>query len=353
MCSTFRSPLTSEPLSPRNPAVILRLEPSGLQALTNVSNHIHLPLHSSSPRCPFLTLSGDPRDPSFSTIDPFKRRRIDNTAMGGSNSSVAGQAQQQGNFISGEPYHFLSQYKEVSCSHGPRVCTILEEDARRHLADIEKTVANQLIHNILELKLIHDIKEADFSIRSEHSKGLYFKDALPSVSAVKTSLFNAFLQLQDIIQQMGTVIIMSMSRRWEEHIQEWYTKSHTSNLEYLDLAKTEKQPTQRELAHNLSVIYDRVCLSCRVHLKNFKQIQEQLEGLKKENQKLSEALKNLTREILENKPLTKRQLEDLIIKITEQPKQREQQVLQLSEELKQKVDKVETLLKKVESWVFS
>ncbi|KAG6520013.1 hypothetical protein ZIOFF_017042 [Zingiber officinale] len=36
-----------------------------------------------------------------------------------------------------------------------------------------------------------------------------------------------------------------MSRRWEESIQEWYTKSHTSNLEYLDLAKTEKQPTQR------------------------------------------------------------------------------------------------------------
>ncbi|KAG6516457.1 hypothetical protein ZIOFF_026922 [Zingiber officinale] len=112
-------------------------------------------------------------------MDPFKRRRIDNTTMGGSNSSVAGQAQQQGGFISGEPYHFLAQYKEVSCSRGPRVCTILEEDARRHLADIEKTVADQLIHNILELKLIHDIKEADFSIRSEHPKGLYFKDTLP------------------------------------------------------------------------------------------------------------------------------------------------------------------------------
>ncbi|KAG6469582.1 hypothetical protein ZIOFF_070511 [Zingiber officinale] len=68
-------------------------------------------------------------------------------------------------------------------------------------------------------------------------------------------------------------------------------------------------------------------------------IQEQLEELKKENQKLSEAVRNLTKEVLENKPLTKRQLKDLIIKITEQPKQREQQVVQLSEELKQKVDK--------------
>ncbi|KAG6488281.1 hypothetical protein ZIOFF_057040 [Zingiber officinale] len=187
--------------------------------------------------------------------------------MGGSTPAVVGQAQQQGSFTSGEPYHFLAQYKEVSCSRGPWVCTIHEEDARRHLADIEKTVADQLIHNILELKLIHDIKEADFSIRGEHQKGLYFKDALPSVTAVKTSLFNAFLQLQDITQQM---------------------------------------------------------------------IQEQIVELKIENLRLSEALRNLTKELLENKPLTKRQLEDLILKITEKPKQIEQQALQLSEELKQK-----------------
>ncbi|KAG6534354.1 hypothetical protein ZIOFF_008240 [Zingiber officinale] len=135
-------------------------------------------------------------------MDPFKRRRIDNATMGGNNSSVASQAQQQSNPTFKEPYHFLAQYKEVSSSHGPRVCTILEEDVRRHLANIERTVANQLIHNILELKLIHDIKEEDFSIRSEHLKRLYFKDALPSVSAVKKSLFTAFLQLQDTIQHM-------------------------------------------------------------------------------------------------------------------------------------------------------
>ncbi|KAG6484114.1 hypothetical protein ZIOFF_060908 [Zingiber officinale] len=136
------------------------------------------------------------------SMDPVKRRRINYPTVGGSNSAVTGQAQQQGSFISGEPYHFLAQYKEVSCSQGPWVCTTHEEDARRHLADIEKTVADQLIHNILELKLIHDIKEADFSIRGEHSKGLYFKDALPSVIAVKTSLFNTFLQLQNTIQDM-------------------------------------------------------------------------------------------------------------------------------------------------------
>ncbi|KAG6511713.1 hypothetical protein ZIOFF_029790 [Zingiber officinale] len=136
------------------------------------------------------------------SMDPVKGRRVNYSAMGGSNSAASGQAQDQGSFISGEPYHFLAQYKEVSCSRGPWVCTTHEEDARRHLADIEKTVADQLIHNILELKLIHDIKKADFSIRGEHSKELYFKDALPSVTAVKTSLFNTFLQLQSTIQHM-------------------------------------------------------------------------------------------------------------------------------------------------------
>ncbi|KAG6523944.1 hypothetical protein ZIOFF_013832 [Zingiber officinale] len=135
-------------------------------------------------------------------MDPYKRRRIGSSTMGGYYYSTPSQAQQSGNSTSEEPYHFLAQYKEVTHSRGPGVCTVLEEDARKHLADIEKTVANQLIHNILELKLIQDIKEADFSIRSKHPKGLYFKDSLPRVTAVKSSLFGAFLQLQGVIQEM-------------------------------------------------------------------------------------------------------------------------------------------------------
>ncbi|KAG6511193.1 hypothetical protein ZIOFF_029248 [Zingiber officinale] len=126
-------------------------------------------------------------------MDPYKRRRIGSSTMGGYYYSTPSQAQQSGNSTPEEPYHFLAQYKEVTNSRGPGVCTVLEEDARKHLADIEKTVANQLIHNILELKLIQDIKEADFSIRSKHPKGLYFKDSLPRVTAVKSSLFGAFL----------------------------------------------------------------------------------------------------------------------------------------------------------------
>ncbi|KAG6508931.1 hypothetical protein ZIOFF_034313 [Zingiber officinale] len=106
-----------------------------------------------------------------------------------------------------------------------------------------------------------------------------------------------------------------MSRRWEEKIQEWYTKSHTSNLEYLDLAQNKEQPTKRELAHNLSVIYDRVCLSCRVHLKNFKIIEEQLEDIRKENKELRKALENLAKETIENRLLSEKQLRSIVVNI--------------------------------------
>ncbi|KAG6522372.1 hypothetical protein ZIOFF_019512 [Zingiber officinale] len=85
-----------------------------------------------------------------------------------------------------------------------------------------------------------------------------------------------------------------MSKQWEEAIQEWYTKSHTSNLEHLNL--TETKPTTKELAHNLSVIYDKVCLSSRVHIKHFKTLLEELEVVKLQNQKLEEVVKILVAE---------------------------------------------------------
>ncbi|KAG6532201.1 hypothetical protein ZIOFF_006040 [Zingiber officinale] len=77
-----------------------------------------------------------------------------------------------------------------------------------------------------------------------------------------------------------------MSRRWEIAIQEWYAKAPTANLEYLDLAETK--PTVKELARNIAVIFDRLSLSNRVNLKNFKQIQEDIEVLKGENQNTTE-----------------------------------------------------------------
>ncbi|KAG6503390.1 hypothetical protein ZIOFF_035702 [Zingiber officinale] len=122
-----------------------------------------------------------------------------------------------------------------------------------------------------------------------------------------------------------------MSRRWEIAIQEWYSKSPTANLEYLDLSKTE--PTLKELAHNIAVTYDRVSLSNRINLKNFKQIKEELEVLKSENKRLTQAVKDLTQEILENRPLTERQINNLLAKIVEQPKAVEERAMKLTEDL--------------------
>ncbi|KAG6523877.1 hypothetical protein ZIOFF_013764 [Zingiber officinale] len=140
-----------------------------------------------------------------------------------------------------------------------------------------------------------------------------------------------------------------MSRRWETAIQEWYSKSPTANLEYLDLAKTE--PTLKELAHNIAVTYDRVSLSNRINLKNFKQIQEELEVLKSENKRLTQAEKDLTQEILENRPLTERQINSLLAKIKEQPKAVEERTIK--EDLSKKLERVEELLYKLEAWTSS
>ena len=56
-----------------------------------------------------------------------------------------------------------------------------------------------------------------------------------------------------------------MSKRWEEAIENWYNTR--VRLEYLDLAYIEK-PSNKNLAHNISVIYDRLNLHSRVSIKN-------------------------------------------------------------------------------------
>ena len=54
---------------------------------------------------------------------------------------------------------------------------------------------------------------------------------------------------------------------------------------------------------------------------------------------------------MENRPLTEKKVQDLILKITEQPKEIEQQAVRLSEDLKIKLERVEALLKKIEGSV--
>lgn len=143
-----------------------------------------------------------------------------------------------------------------------------------------------------------------------------------------------------------------MSRRWEEAIEEWYTKSHTSNLAYLDLAENSK-PSLKEISNNIAVIYDRTCLSSRVHLKNFKLILEEIENLKTENRRLSTALKNLTKEVVENRPLTERKVEELILKIVAQPKAIEEQTIKLTEELRKRIDQVEKVAQRIETAILT
>ncbi|CAD5184273.1 unnamed protein product, partial [Musa acuminata subsp. malaccensis] len=92
-------------------------------------------------------------------------------------------------------------------------------------------------------------------------------------------------------------------RLWEEAIQKWYTDSYTSHLDYLNLAETTK-PTKKELAHNISVIYDRTCLSSRVNLRNFKLLLEENHNLEKRIRNLESSVKTLSSLFIENKPLT-------------------------------------------------
>lgn len=142
-----------------------------------------------------------------------------------------------------------------------------------------------------------------------------------------------------------------MSERWEQSIQEWYTKSRTSNLEYLDLS--DITITNKHLANNISVIYDRLNLLSRVSLKNFKQTQEQINFLDQKIQKLEQNLKNLTILLTENHLLTKSEVKTLVTEVTKQPKLIETEALKISEELNQKLERVEAVLKRVETWVSS
>lgn len=140
-----------------------------------------------------------------------------------------------------------------------------------------------------------------------------------------------------------------MLETWEKAIQDWYEHSHTSNLEYLDLASETKVNTC-QLSHNITVVYDKTCLSARVNLKNFKQILERYQNLEKEISKLKVALKNLTTVFTENRPLTKQEVRELIAEIAKQPKLVEEEAQRLTRDLARKLDRVENLLHKIENW---
>lgn len=140
-----------------------------------------------------------------------------------------------------------------------------------------------------------------------------------------------------------------MSERWEQSLQEWY-ESRRSHLKYLDLEDVSK-PSTSQLAHNLSIIRDNTNLHAKVLLKRCYVLEEKIEDLQKQVKTLEKGLEALTSEFLASRPLTIKQVKDLVIEIAEQPKLVEREALRLTTDLKEKVDKVEDLIKDLKEFI--
>lgn len=132
-----------------------------------------------------------------------------------------------------------------------------------------------------------------------------------------------------------------MSEVFERSIEDWYSKSRTARLEHLDLAE-EPKVCNRQLAHNLSVVFDRISLLSKVSLKNFKLILERLSELELKIEKNTIKIKNI------QKPLSEQQLEALVTKLTAQPKEIEERTIHLATELRKEVSQLKLMIAKVE-----
>jgi len=156
---------------------------------------------------------------------------------------------------------------------------------------------------------------------------------------------------------------MSTRSFWEKELEN-LKNSHSlevPRLDYLDLATSEKV-TQKDIAYNLRILAYREDLGNKVCLSAINTCQElTVQELRKDNQKLQADLRNCKREVTrlsaiqestlqevqqlrKRRPLSKEDVEELVIKISEQPKFIEQQTEALTE-LSQKVDKIEKLIK--------
>ncbi|ASL69987.1 P1 [Jujube mosaic-associated virus] len=141
-----------------------------------------------------------------------------------------------------------------------------------------------------------------------------------------------------------------MSERFENAIKKWYEESATANLEYLDLASSQK-PTLSLLHNNIAVIYDRVSLFAKVSLKQFKQILEENHSFKSEIVQLRKHIASLEQEFHSSKPLSKSEIRELVVEISKQPKLVEEQAVKLTEDLRIQVRKVESLLHEVKTLI--
>ncbi|ANN87817.1 ORF1 [Canna yellow mottle associated virus] len=168
---------------------------------------------------------------------------------------------------------------------------------------------------------------------------------------------------------------MSTKQFWDSKFSEF--KEHSAlisaNLEYLDLASQAKV-TVKDLSHNFQIFCYRQDLGHKVLLAaTHKSCKEVTEALQEDNEKLQKDLKankaavllqqqtiqklvescdNLHKEITKlkkiPKPLSKEDVEELVVKISEQPKFIERQTEALIEELSSKVNKIEALIHRLE-----
>nr|WKY95833.1 hypothetical protein [Dioscorea bacilliform BL virus] len=138
---------------------------------------------------------------------------------------------------------------------------------------------------------------------------------------------------------------MSKAVDLEKTLKDYLDKS--TEPEYLDLFIVDK-PTNKQLATNLSYLNHQAKLLSRVSLKHFFQLHEEIQQLKAENLKLRRDLVNLTKEVVENRPLTEKKVQELVLQIVAQPKEIEQQAVRLTTDLAQKLTRVETILQRIE-----
>lgn len=170
-----------------------------------------------------------------------------------------------------------------------------------------------------------------------------------------------------------------VEQAWDQKFQEFLnsTECTQASLEYLDLA--DAKVSNRDLAHNLRINAYRQSLTGKVlwasgrknrdlilqviseqkaqkeqisEIENLSRVvRSQRSDLKRANQKiegLESEIKALRQEYLNRRPLSKQDVEELVLKISEQPKFIEQQTEALTVELSAKVDKIEALIHKLE-----
>nr|AFH88827.1 ORFI [Banana streak OL virus] len=167
-----------------------------------------------------------------------------------------------------------------------------------------------------------------------------------------------------------------VEKTWDQKFQEFLNSSELTQaqLEYLDLA-TEAKVSNKDLAHNLHINTYRLSLTGKVlwtsgrknrdllvqiigeqeaqkkdllELQNLSKIvRSQRNDLKKAHEKLdvlSDELKALRKDYLKRRPLSKEDVEELVLRISEQPKFIEKQTEALTEELTKEVQNLKKII---------